>query len=304
MLSGPGLGFTDPKAPPGPGEHAVALSLIRLNTLAFLGLIFLWPQALRAGPTPTLDSWLRVPAALSGTSDWMARAGEATLRSDPLAVQVRRAQAQMPQNTWWRWGLVVLGAGLLGGAFWTGRGKGRVTTLPHRRTRRFRVPTGRLQGGPGGHGAEQVNEWTSVRTGRTVPIPSGMIEDETVRYYAPPAGTLKILGPWFDIERPTNQAIRLFSLPNVSGATEITFGRKPGPPYSHIQIKKATVSGHQATIRLHTNRAELLNLSRTNPTQLNGNPVHSGPVELSDGDGIDLGGVLLRFHARPPAESE
>lgn len=213
------------------------------------------------------------------------------------------AQLEIPGSSWWQWALVIVGAAILGGALVSGGAGERVTTLPRRPRRRLRFHTSEDVGVTGSYGRQETGEWTSVRTGRTVPIPAGMIEDETVRYYAPPLGTLKILGPWFNVETPTNQAIRLFSLPSAGGETEITFGRKPGPPYSHIQIKKTTVSGHQATVRLFQRRAELINFSQTNPTRVNGNPVLSGSVELRDGDSIDLGGVVMRFHARPPAES-
>jgi len=216
---------------------------------------------------------------------------------------VSLAQLELPAGGWWQWALVLVGAVILGGALMSGGTGERVTTLPRLPRRRLRFRTGEDLGATGSYRRQETGEWTSVRTGRTVPIPAGMIEDETVRYYAPPLGTLKILGPWFNVETPTNQAIRLFSLPSAGGETEITFGRKPGPPYSHIQIKKTTVSGHQATVRLFQRRAELINFSTTNPTRVNGNPVQSGPVELRDGDAIDLGGVVMRFHARPPGES-
>lgn len=242
--------------------------LTRLETAVLLGAALLRPEALGAAPST-------------------------------LSV----AQIGLPDGGWWPWALVILGAAILVGALLTGRDGERVTTLPRRPNRRLRFLKGGGTGVSGSEGRQQTGEWTSVRTGRTVPIPAGMIEDETVRYYAPPLGTLKILGPWFNVEVPTNQAIRLFSLPNASGETEITFGRKPGPPYSHIQIKKPTVSGHQATVRLFQRRAELTNFSKTNPTRVNGDPVPSGSVELRDGDAIDLGGVILRFHARPPAAS-
>jgi hypothetical protein len=219
-----------------------------------------------------------------------------------VQLRVSLAQLELPSSGWWQWALVIVGAGILGGALMTGGAEERATTLPRRSRRRLRFRTGDDVGVTESYGRQETGEWTSVRTGRTVPIPAGMIEDETVRYYAPPLGTLKILGPWFNVETPTSQAIRLFSLPNAGGETEITFGRKPGPPYSHIQIKRATVSGHQATVRLFQRRAELINFSKTNPTKVNGNPVLSGSLELQDGDAIDLGGVVMRFHARPPAE--
>ena len=151
-----------------------------------------------------------------------------------------------------------------------------------------------LEGGDKGDGSGE--SWTSVRTGRTVPIPAGLIEDEVVRYFAPPEGTLKILGPSFEVIRPSLQTIRIFSLPGQGSEVEVTFGRKPGPPYTHIQLKRETVSGHQATVHFSKSGTSLINYSRTNPTKLNGNPLGHGPVALSYGDEIEMGGVVLRFH--------
>lgn len=132
-------------------------------------------------------------------------------------------------------------------------------------------------------------------SGASLPEPSSVIEDKTVKFYAPPPGTIKVLGGRFEVEKPERNTIRFFSVPGSNGTTEITFGRKPGKPYTHIQLKEQTVSSEHAKVRIVDGEYEIVNLSKTNPTRLNGEEVSDAPTGLKDGDTVEMGEVSFVF---------
>lgn len=86
-----------------------------------------------------------------------------------------------------------------------------------------------------------------------------------------------------------NEALRAQDLPQ-EGATSI--GRAPG---SGITLPVETVSRQQTSVRFDGTRYLVDNLSRTNPTLLNGAPVAESRA-LSDGDTVRAGSVELTFH--------
>jgi protein phosphatase len=65
-----------------------------------------------------------------------------------------------------------------------------------------------------------------------------------------------------------------------------------------VQLDSPTVSRLHARLRYENGRWILCNLSRTNPTRLNGRPLsgRSGEQPVSDGDRIEMGEVVLEFH--------
>lgn len=130
-----------------------------------------------------------------------------------------------------------------------------------------------------------------------MPEPSTVIEDRTVKFYAPPPGTVKVLGGRLDVEKPEKNTIRFFSVPSSNGMTEITFGRKPGKPYTHVQIKQPTVSAEQAKILVKDGTYILENFSKTNPTTVNGEEVPEGGQVLKEGDRLEMGEVSFVFHS-------
>ena len=81
---------------------------------------------------------------------------------------------------------------------------------------------------------------------------------------------------------------------------EVTFGRVTGPPYRHIQLKSQTVSRQHARLQYLEGRWCLTNLSQTNPVVVNGATLDSahGQHTLRDGDEIEMGEVVFRFHER------
>lgn len=79
---------------------------------------------------------------------------------------------------------------------------------------------------------------------------------------------------------------------------EVTFGRDEGKPFVHIRLDLPTVSRKQARLRFREGRWTLFNESGTNPTLVEGKPVPAdgkGRV-LADGDRVDMGTVVYRFH--------
>lgn len=78
----------------------------------------------------------------------------------------------------------------------------------------------------------------------------------------------------------------------------VTLGRGEGPSYEHVQLRSPTVSRMHAAMVYRDGRWTIANLSDTNPLRLNGLELasDSAAVPLSDGDVIELGEVMLRFH--------
>lgn len=126
------------------------------------------------------------------------------------------------------------------------------------------------------------------------------IEGQTVRLAAPPQGTVKILPGWFEVlgEEGAARQILLFQ-PKNQPAGDITFGRTTGPAFSHIQLKPATVSIHQAMVRHDNGQVLLTNLApaSSNPTRVNQNALGMNQaVPLQNQDLVEMGEVRLRFH--------
>ncbi len=86
---------------------------------------------------------------------------------------------------------------------------------------------------------------------------------------------------------------------------EVTFGREEGDPFLHVRLNLPTVSRRQARLRFRDGRWTLHNESHTNPTLVSGDPLSpDGPGRvLNDGDRIEMGTVIYRFH-QPGATSE
>ncbi|MCU0621354.1 MAG: FHA domain-containing protein [Gemmatimonadales bacterium] len=126
------------------------------------------------------------------------------------------------------------------------------------------------------------------------------VEGRTIKMFAPPPGTLKILPGRLEVVGgdETVKEIRFY---RIKGQTtpEITFGRVAGPAFSHVQLKPMTVSSRQAKVTFINNQWILTNFAAaaSNPTRYNGSelPV-DGQVALKQGDRIEMGEVQVVFH--------
>jgi len=154
-------------------------------------------------------------------------------------------------------------------------------------------------------------------------LPNEMVEGAAVdgasmRYWRPADGTLQFLPGRLEViaGRDAGQEIRFVRTPGPDG-TRITFGRAEGAPYRHVQLREPTVSRAHARMTLesgasstggssHSNngaRWRLENLSATNPVVVNGRPLASdgsasGSAQLGEGDRIEMGEVVFRFHEK------
>src|SRR5690606_1463218 len=129
------------------------------------------------------------------------------------------------------------------------------------------------------------------------PSPSAQ---SSVRVLAPAGGTLQMLpGRLVIIEgEETGREIRFVRL--GANPQHVTFGRNAGRPYEHVQLRAQTVSRLHAQLQYDDGRWYVENLSRTNPLVLNGRAVAAGapPHPLAEGDVLEMGEVLCRFHER------
>lgn len=122
-----------------------------------------------------------------------------------------------------------------------------------------------------------------------------------LKMHRPIDGTLQFLPGRLEIieGRELGQEIRFVRQPGP-GPTEVTFGRQDGVPYRHIQLHEPTVSRLHARMTLEDRDWRLTNLSRTNPVSVNGTPMgaENGSLILTEGDRIEMGEVVFRFHAK------
>jgi hypothetical protein len=127
-----------------------------------------------------------------------------------------------------------------------------------------------------------------------------MIQGHAIRFHRPVDRTLQFLPGYLRIVdgRDAGHEIRFVRLDGPE-APVISFGRSEGPPYRHVQLLEPTVSRVHARMAAVSDGWELTNLSRTNPVVVNDIPLeHEGMVRLVDGDRIEMGAVVFRFHAR------
>lgn len=136
-----------------------------------------------------------------------------------------------------------------------------------------------------------------------------LVKDDTDEYVAP--------GETIRFRRPVEEPVQLLPgrLEVVSGDTvhrEIRFvripgepmqlilGREGGPSPQYVALKSGTVSRQHARLAFSNGRWSVSNLSKTNPVVVNEEELShvSGERSLDDGDRLELGEVVLRFHAR------
>ena len=142
------------------------------------------------------------------------------------------------------------------------------------------------------------------------------VDGASVRYWRPADGTLQFLPGRLEViaGRDSGQEIRFVRTPGPDGS-RVTFGRAEGAPYRHVQLREPTVSRTHARMTLEALSSNgpdsatgaphwrLENLSATNPVVVNGKPLASDGSEscsvvLDEGDRIEMGEVVFRFHTR------
>jgi len=123
-----------------------------------------------------------------------------------------------------------------------------------------------------------------------------------VKIHRPPAGTLKVLPGRFEVVSGETEVkeIRFYKVPSQA-VPEVTFGRLAGAPYVHVQLNSPTVSGRQAKMTYQEGTWILTNFApaTSNPTRVQGRELGvDESVVLREGDQVEMGEVVLRFHER------
>lgn len=98
---------------------------------------------------------------------------------------------------------------------------------------------------------------------------------------------------------PPRDDLRFFG--HIGEPVQVTLGREGGPPQSAITLHSPTVSRRHARMEFSNGRWQITNLSKTNPVLVNDrmlSPDSNVPCLLAEGDRIELGEVVLRFHER------
>jgi len=163
----------------------------------------------------------------------------------------------------------------------------------------------------------EVGERALARTAIPTDQAAGAaVDGASVRYWRPADGTLQFLPGRLEVisGRDAGHEIRFVRTPGPDG-TRITFGRADGVPYRHIQLREPTVSRSHARMTLEAGVGvldtrgaaqpgwRLENLSATNPVVVNGRALASdggggSGVALREGDRIEMGEVVFRFHEK------
>jgi FHA domain len=128
------------------------------------------------------------------------------------------------------------------------------------------------------------------------PAPAGWTDGGVVHAGQPPAGVLDVLPGRFLVDEGDRQTeIRIFRTA-PGERVETTIGRDPGPPYRHIQLLPASVSGKHAKLVFDKRRYSLINYARANPTRVNGEEIEENASRrLVDNDRIEIGDVVMTY---------
>ena len=122
---------------------------------------------------------------------------------------------------------------------------------------------------------------------------------DTVLFRRPSEEVLQLLPGRLEVLSgiPAPREIRFVRIPGEQ--PQLILGREPGPSPPHVALPSGTVSRQHARLDFSGGRWGLTNLSRTNPVVVNDETLSSvqGQRALADGDRIELGDVVLRFHA-------
>jgi hypothetical protein len=143
-------------------------------------------------------------------------------------------------------------------------------------------------------GERMVNIPVTADGGSQVPATS-----ETVRFVRPTDDVVQLLPGHLEVLAgdARHQEIRFV---RVHGQQpQLILGRNPGRSPQHVALNSSTVSRQHARLAYSGGKWAVANLSRTNPVVVNDQELTNldGERQLSDGDRIELGEVVLRFHA-------
>jgi hypothetical protein len=123
---------------------------------------------------------------------------------------------------------------------------------------------------------------------------------ETVRFRRPGDEPVQLLPARLEVVagEPRHREIRFVRIPGEP--VELILGRDGGDTPHHVALTSSTVSRQHARFAFSGGRWAVANLSHTNPVVVNDEELANGDGErvLTDGDRLELGEVVLRFHAQ------
>jgi pSer/pThr/pTyr-binding forkhead associated (FHA) protein len=130
--------------------------------------------------------------------------------------------------------------------------------------------------------------------------PPHAANSETVRFLRPGEEPVQILPGRLEVlaGETKYKEIRFLRIPGEPA--ELILGREPGVSPQAFTLQSETVSRRHARFAYSNGRWAVTNLSRINPVVVNDERMVDTTVErpLADGDRVELGEVILRFHSR------
>jgi len=123
---------------------------------------------------------------------------------------------------------------------------------------------------------------------------------ETIRFRRPVEEPVQLLPGRLEVVSgdANHREIRFVRIPGEP--MQLILGREGGPSPQYVALKSGTVSRRHARLVFNNGRWAVANLSKTNPVVVNDEELSyvEGERSLDDGDQLELGEVVLRFHAR------
>ncbi|MBL8959234.1 MAG: FHA domain-containing protein [Gemmatimonadetes bacterium] len=150
--------------------------------------------------------------------------------------------------------------------------------------------------GPVSHVEDPITATTGRFTQGTVP--AEVVHGHSLRFHRPPDGTLQFFpASLLVIGGPDAGHELRFVHPDAGATADITFGRKDGPPYRHVQLLEPTVSRTHARMSPDGTGWRVVNLSRTNPVVVNGIALSGVDTwhRLKHGDLVEMGALVFRY---------
>ena len=124
-----------------------------------------------------------------------------------------------------------------------------------------------------------------------------LVAGRTIVFHRPTPGTMRLLPGRLEVEEGEDSPAEIRFV-DVPGATpEVTFGRRRGEPFRHVQLRSLTVSREHARLAREGKNWVISNLSQTNPIVVNGDTLDADDQRrvLHDGDRIEMGEVVFRY---------
>jgi hypothetical protein len=122
---------------------------------------------------------------------------------------------------------------------------------------------------------------------------------ETVRFVRPADEVVQLLPGHLEVISGDSKQQEIRFVRVQGQQPQLILGRNPGRSPQHIALNSSTVSRQHARLAYSGGKWAVANLSKTNPVVVNDQELTTldGERQLADGDRIELGEVVLRFHA-------